>query len=275
MSMNTEKQHHSVRYLQQQLVAHGFDLVVDGIWGVDTVQALRSFQQQRHLPMTGVVDLHTESALIMPVNTRLLGADDLFRAAHLLGVPAASVAAVAHVENRIAGFDETGMPALLFDRLQFYRRLLATGMNKASVAALVAQSPSLVHPGQDSHQHMLTEYERFILATEIDKNCAIEAGSWGMFQIPGIHWARLGYIDPLDFMLSMQQSEGSQLEAFCKFILTDRTLLGALHNRDWATFARLYNGPAYRAGLYDVRLAQTFSIMQSIYPLNTEESLLA
>lgn len=217
--------------------------------------------------------MNTERALIMPVNSRLLETDDLFRAAHLLGVPAASVAAVAHVESRCAGFDATGMPALLFDRLQFYRRLLASGMSKPAVAAWVARFPDLVHPGPDSHQYTQTEYERFIQATEIDKNCAIEAGCWGMFQIMGIHWARLGYIDPLDFMLSMQQSEGSQLEAFCKFILTDRTLLGALHVRDWTVFARRYNGPSYRSGLYDVRLAQTFAIMQSIYPLNTEESL--
>lgn len=271
MSTNTERQSNSVRYLQQQLVAHGFVLTVDGILGIETVQALRHFQHQRHLPVTGVVDLHTESALILPVNSRLLSPDDLYHAAHLLGVPAATVATVAHVENHGAGFDAYGQPTLLFDRLQFYRRLLASGMHKTTVANHVAHSPTLVHPRHDEHCHELTEYERFTLASEIDKNCAIEAGRWGMFRIMGLHWARLGYVDPLDFMLAMHQSEGSQLDAFCKFILTDRALLRAVQLCDWVTFAHQYNGPSFRTDLYDVKLAQTFSIMQSIYPLNTQE----
>jgi hypothetical protein len=275
MSTNTERQSNSVRYLQQQLVAHGFKLIIDGILGRETVQAVRDFQHQRHLPVTGVVDRHTESALILPINARLLSPDDLYHAAHLLGVPAASVATVAHVENYGAGFDAIGRPALLFDRLQFYRRLLASGMRKTTVATHVAHSPNLVHPRHDAHIHDLSEYERFTLASEIDKNCAIEAGRWGMFQIMGLHWARLGYVDPLDFMLAMHQSEGAQLDAFCKFILTDRALLRALQLCDWRTFARLYNGPSFKTDLYDIKLAQAFSIMQSIYPLplNTLEYL--
>ncbi len=32
----------------------------------------------------------------------------------------------------------------------------------------------------------------------------------------------------------------------------------ALKNKDWGTFARLYNGPAYAQNKYDIKLAEAY-----------------
>lgn len=52
-----QSQNRSVREVQQALAAKGYELgTVDGIWGKKSVAALKSFQQSRGLPATGVVD---------------------------------------------------------------------------------------------------------------------------------------------------------------------------------------------------------------------------
>ncbi len=53
-----------VRILQTQLERAGFEVgAIDGIFGARTEAAVRSFQQQRNLPVTGVVNVATWTAL--------------------------------------------------------------------------------------------------------------------------------------------------------------------------------------------------------------------
>ena len=54
------------------------------------------------------------------------------------------------------------------------------------------------------------------------------------------------------------EGEDRHLQAFCAFV-TARGLADALARRDWAAFARGYNGPAYAANRYDARLAQAYA----------------
>ncbi|MNP53964.1 hypothetical protein D3C76_1484860 [compost metagenome] len=57
----------------------------------------------------------------------------------------------------------------------------------------------------------------------------------------------------------MAAGENQQFEAFARFIETDPALLKALRGKRWATFARLYNGPAYERNLYDVKLERAYT----------------
>ena len=94
------------------------------------------------------------------------------------------------------------------------RELVANGMSEADVAALAARMPNIVNTARGGYSGGTSEHARFAVASQIDTMSAIEACSWGMFQIMGYHWARLGYIDAQDFKLHMQESEGEQLQAF-------------------------------------------------------------
>ena len=49
------------------------------------------------------------------------------------------------------------------------------------------------------------------------------------------------------------------LDAFVRFILADPTLLKALRAGAWATFAKQYNGPAYKENMYDVKLQRAYA----------------
>ena len=61
-----------VKELQQQLLALGFAVVgtADGLFGVDTVNAINAFQAKSDLPETGVVDEAVWNALFHPPETR-------------------------------------------------------------------------------------------------------------------------------------------------------------------------------------------------------------
>jgi len=97
---------------------------------------------------------------------------------------------------------------------------------------------SMHRPGEKGQY---SEWLAFDLAREIDDSSAIESTSVGCAQILGIHWALLGYESPAAFLLA-QFSEENQLMDFFRF-MESQGLLQTLRERDWESFARIYNGP--------------------------------
>ena len=69
------------------------------------------------------------------------------------------------------------------------------------------------------------------------------------------------------FVEAMMQSEVAQLNAFVSFVASDKTMLSALRRKDWAAFAKAYNGAGYRKNLYDEKLAAAYQrLSQSLAP---------
>jgi hypothetical protein len=84
-----------------------------------------------------------------------------------------------------------------------------------------------------------------------------------MFQIMGFNYGLCGYDHVYDFAMDMGVSEGKHLLAFCGFVKRassgGKALVAYLRARDWAGFARGYNGPGYQANQYDVKLAKAYT----------------
>lgn len=59
-----------VRAVQQNLNNEGFSLPVDGVWGQQTADAIRSFQRANNLTETGTLDSATRAELNVSVNAR-------------------------------------------------------------------------------------------------------------------------------------------------------------------------------------------------------------
>lgn len=59
----TDMNQDQIRQLQQALLQHGEQLSVDGIWGPETQNALRNFQQAQGMDPTGEPDSETLAAL--------------------------------------------------------------------------------------------------------------------------------------------------------------------------------------------------------------------
>ena len=101
------------------------------------------------------------------------------------------------------------------------------------------------------------EYDRLAEAVTLDRQAALEATSWGLFQVLGINFAILGFHDVEAMVCAMADSEAAQLEAFVQFC-TKNHLIQALRDLNWTSFARYYNGPAYAENRYDEKMATAF-----------------
>lgn len=195
-----------------------------------------------------------------------------------LGVPVASMRAVHEVEAKGNGFLASGEPVILFERHIFYRKLQE--MNYPNLAKLFfARRPDLCNStaggyGKTDEQHNRLQAAQALLTQELplldpkkssDKKiieqvraCALMACSWGIGQVMGMNWHDLGYPTLQDFINDMYESEAKQLDAMCRFIKVNG-LIDEMQRHDWATFARVYNGVAYRKNQYDTKLAKAYA----------------
>lgn len=254
---------YAVRDLQQKLNRHGANITVDGWFGDQTRHAVITFQLAHNLPPVGQVGPRTLAALSGQQPGKLLTQQDIIAAAQQLQVAPAALAAVAQVESAGSGFFSCGRPTILFERHIYYRQLQSESQQLAD--ALHNQYPQLCNPQRGGYIGGSGEYQRFATAYLLNPQAAIEACSWGMFQIMGFHWQALGYASAAQFRADMEQSEGQQLHILVQFIKADAALHKALKAKKWAEFARRYNGPAYADNHYDSKLAKAFNQLQAVY----------
>lgn len=189
--------------------------------------------------------------------SRGLSDADYAQAAEELGVEVAAIRAVAAVESAGQAFDASGRPAILYERHYFHR---LTGGRHALA------NPDLSQPGWGGHGTLNAQYRKLERAYALSPGAALQSVSWGRFQIMGSHYQRLGYASPQHMAQAMARSESEHLRAFVRFLQTDRALLRALRQRDWAGFARRYNGSAYRRNRYDTRLAEEYQRLNAPPP---------
>jgi hypothetical protein len=196
----------------------------------------------------------------MTASSKTLTPDDFARAAAALAVPVAAIKAVTDVETRGSGFMSDGVrPVILFERHIMWRQVAAK-FDRKKADQFAKLYPDVCNPsaggyGKESEQPARMDRA----ATLIDRACALESASWGLFQIMGYHWKALGYASVQEFVNAMYRSEGAQLDAFVRFIKANSNLATALRNRNWAAFAAGYNGPGYKANRYDEKMAAAFA----------------
>ncbi|WP_028696122.1 N-acetylmuramidase domain-containing protein [Pseudomonas cremoricolorata] len=255
----------AVHDLQRLLNQQGANLTVNGYFGDTTEAAVRAYQLRVGLVADGIAGAKTLTSLQGGDCTALLRNADLLAAAERLDVPAASVQALNEVESKGQGFLANGKPTILYERHIMYRRLQAAAANEQDPDAsrqraeqLAREQPALVNPKPGGYAGGTAEHQRLAHARLIDDTCALEATSWGAFQIMGFHWQRLGYVSVQAFVAAMHASESQQFEAFVRFIETDAALHKALKARQWAKVAALYNGPDYQRNLYDIKLQRAY-----------------
>jgi len=106
------------------------------------------------------------------------------------------------------------------------------------------------------HTGQSLEWRAYRYARTLDPVAAMASTSWGLGQVLGENWRRLGYRSPDDF-LAAQATESGQLDTFGRFLTADAQLFRAAQNRDWTTLARLYNGAA-NVAVYSKKLRAAY-----------------
>ena len=175
-------------------------------------------------------------------------------AARAFDLPEANVLAVAHVESGgqvFATVDGRPEPLIRFEGHIFFRLL-------SGEAQTTAVAEGLAHSKAGKVKNPKSQAARWRLlarAAAIDPVAAREATSWGVGQVMGMHWQRLGY--PSVQAMEDRAREGlvGQLDLMLRYVRAFG-LDDELREGQWAPFARGYNGPAYAKNRYDVRLQE-------------------
>jgi hypothetical protein len=184
--------------------------------------------------------------------------DDAWRAlSRRLGIDEPTLKAVAAVESSGSGFlpPPSDEPKVLFEGHAFHR--LTQGR-------FAADHPDLSYPKWTRQHYAGTlrgEWDRLGRARALDRDAAHQSASWGAFQIMGFNYGLCGFASVEEFVAAHRAGADEQLDAFAQFISRD-VFLNALSARNWAAFAKLYNGPAYEKNRYDERLATAYARFQ-------------
>lgn len=167
-----------------------------------------------------------------------------------LGVEIAAMKAVVEIEAgvKMRGFYAPGVPVVNFDATMYRKMLKRAGSGKADKNATV--------PGGLSG-YALKEWTQLTNARKVNVDAANMGTFWGMFQIGGFNYKLCGCKSVAEFVDLMSYSELEQLELFAAFI-TNSGMLNDLRNKNWAAFARKYNGASYARRGYHTRMASAY-----------------
>lgn len=165
------------------------------------------------------------------------------------------VAAVAQVESGpLGGFAADGRPIILFERHLFSRK---------TNSAYDESHPSISNRTPGGYPR--TQAERWAQVAEayaLDPEAALQSASYGRFQVLGQNYPNLGLTDAHQYVSKLAKSEKDQLEAFEGFVKANN-LVDKLQRKDWAGFARGYNGPGYAANQYDQKMEQAYTNLKA------------
>ncbi|WP_185983666.1 N-acetylmuramidase domain-containing protein [Aureimonas mangrovi] len=193
-------------------------------------------------------------------------ADDVLQAARSTGeaegVSPAVLIAVAWVETRAQAFAPVGRrrePLIRFEG-HYFDRLLAPGPRT------VARTAGLAHPSAGRVRNPSGQAARWAMierAAAIDRRAAWQSTSWGLGQVMGEHWRRLGYASVEALAKEARGSIEGQFRLMARFLRVG-ALSRLLPAGDVKGFARRYNGPAYARNGYDTKIAGAFAEAQRL-----------
>lgn len=245
--------------LQQLLKQNGYQVAESRVFTPEAKAAVVDFQVKHQLDADGIVGYRTWEALLLSVHHSgdRLTEKDYELVAALLDCEVAALKAVQEVETGgKGGFFAPGKPAILFEGHIFWSQLKKKGLNPECYCA---GNEDILYPKWEKIHYKggLREYSRLEKAREINREAADASASWGMFQIMGFNYAACGEPTVESFVSAMCESELKQLVLSARFI-KKAGMLPALQTKNWAEFAKRYNGPAYAANRYDKKLSEAY-----------------
>jgi len=261
----------AVAFLHQLLVKLEYEIPVTSYFGTMTETAVMDFQSKNQLVIDGGggVGLKTWTVLLKKTKPaeafgdKFLDEQDLIDFSKKYDLELAAVKAVNDVESSGKVFFIDGRPKILFEGHVFWRQLRERGIDPESLSN---SSNETIQFKKFTQKHYLggsNEYLRMEKAAAISsdpevKEAALASASWGSYQIMGFHAVKLGYPSVQHFLDEMYIHESNQLDTFGRYISTFGCLTH-LRNKDWAKFAKCYNGPAFAKNKYDIKMANAYN----------------
>lgn len=243
-----------------------YTLETDGLFGSDTKAKVIEFQTDYGLkPVDGIVGRDTWSELIYQnknkiSNSKITNAQ-FSEAAILLDVEVEVVKAVTKVESNGSGFEFNNHPRILFESHIFWKKL--KNPDKYNTKDNKDILNKTWDEGQGYYKGGVAEYARLEKARLISTEAAEASASWGLFQIMGFNYKECGCNSVREFVDRMSMNEYQQLLLFVAYI-KHRNLHPYLQKKDWAGFAKYYNGSGYEINKYHIKLKEAYNLYKGI-----------
>lgn len=180
-----------------------------------------------------------------------LARQDVLDGAKRHNLEPAMIDTVWSVESSGSGISPTGRSIVLFEGHWF---------SKMTGSAYDAKYPAISYPKWDKSKYPGSQdarWEQIWQAITLDPDAGIGSASYGAFQILGVNCDKCGYPDPYTFLVFQSHNEGAQLQCFLNFV-ENTGLIDELRRKDWAGFAKGYNGTSFAVNAYDKRLASAY-----------------
>jgi hypothetical protein len=182
----------------------------------------------------------------------------IIQEAQELGCEPACIVAVDKVESGGNGFLEDGKtPKILFEPHVFWKELKK---RKIDPTKFVEGNEDILYPVWGTHPYGPTveQHARLERAVKINKEAALSSASWGRYQIMGFNYKMCGCSKLQDFLNKIYKSEDDHLDLFVYYIKSAQ-LDDELREKDWAGFARGYNGSLFARNKYDEKLNEAYN----------------
>lgn len=220
-------------------------------WGGIQIDSI-AVSMPAHDSIVGWVVEGREMALLDSADRyRTLTDNDFRRIAKEMGVEAAAIKAVVRVEAGAAmeGFWAPGVPIINYD----------TSISKYCKPTRNVKAPAseTIPPGIKS-AYGRKEWGLLVAARKKNLDKANMTCFWGMFQIGGFNYKICGCESVQEFVDRMSYSEFEQLQLFANFI-TNSGMLPSLKQKNWAAFAKRYNGSSYAKRGYHTKMASYYA----------------
>lgn len=183
--------------------------------------------------------------------------DAIVQAAKAQHWPASALLAVVECETSGKPFEQDGhTPSLLFERHKFYSELQKHEPSKLKKAislglAIPKWSRNTQYKDQGTSAGRLAVIAK---ARAVDEEVANRAASWGLGQTMGFNAERLKYENATVMVGELSRGISDQIDALVREIKTDH-LDKYLIGKNFAAFAKGYNGSGYKQNNYDTRMA--------------------
>ena len=215
------------------------------------------FSKSKPEPLPIPVNEIQEHELIMQ---KYITENDFNELSQRFNIEKAALKAIFTVEaGGKSGFlkEDPNIPVTLEEGHIFYKYIQNKHKNAAEIAK---KHPDICYKSWTKKYYKtgLNEYKRYLKAAEIDEECAMLATSWGMGQCMGFNYKVCGYNSVQEFVKAMYESEKNQLLAVCNFIKSNNKMYKALQNKDFKTFASIYNCSG-QVDYYGSKLEQAYN----------------
>lgn len=178
-----------------------------------------------------------------------------------LNVEVAAIKAIVMQECSGIPFEINGLPKIRYERHRFYKLLQLRYESQAAAAVQAAHKKGVkkkIEPFKNPYPQFpdlcfltsggygpegLHQYEKLAQAAELDFDLAIQACSWGGFQILAHEYAACGCVTSFEFANKFMSGSNGQMNIFVLFMKNVKPHgIEALRSRDWEGVASAYNG---------------------------------